>query len=456
MKRDLKTILADIAEGKKPSAMLLFGDDLQVQEACRAIVDLVVPESQRDFNLERFDGRSVAWDQVQASLMTPPFFPGTKVVWVENAPYFFSREQKGELSQQVVQLWSEGKRDEASKLLIDLLVVEGWTEEQWLRLDSGSSLAPVIELLDVGDDEGRETAAALVAYCRSKGMTLGQGRGSEAHGLEELLEGGVPPWDLLLLTAVQVDRRTRLYKKFDDKGVVVHLALERARSGRVDAEKLAEFINQRIRDAGKKIAPQARELILLRAGEDLRTLSQELEKLLVYIGDQPTIGVHDVEAIFVDQGAAWIFDLTRSVAARDAVAALSQLARLLAKGDHPLRILATLASEVRRLLAARQLIDGEMRGRWQRGMSYGQFQQHVLKEGTAFLTRNPYADYMCFQRADHFSPRELLAHLHNIHAADLRLKSSGGNPRLLMDRLILSMCLGSQTSGVLTEQATAR
>ncbi len=178
MKRDLKSILSDLAQGKGPSVMLLFGDDLQVQEAAKAIVDQVVPEGQRDFNFERFDGRYVPWDQVQASLMTPPFFPGVKVVWVENAPYFFSREQKGELGQKIVHLWGEGKRDEASRLLIDLLVVEGWSEEQWLGLDSGSSLAPLIELLDVGDHEGRETAEALLAHCRRQGMNLGQLRGS--------------------------------------------------------------------------------------------------------------------------------------------------------------------------------------------------------------------------------------------------------------------------------------
>ncbi len=255
---------------------------------------------------------------------------------------------------------------------------------------------------------------------------------------------------------MQVDRRTRLYKKFADQGVVLDFVLERARDGRVKPETLAESINERLRSAGKKIEPQARELILQRAGEDLRSLRQELDKLLLYIGDQSTIEVRDVDAIFVDQGAGWIFDLTRSVGARDAVAALSQLRRLLAQGDHPLRILATLASEVRRLIIARQLIEGEMRGRWQRGMSYGQFQQRVLKDGTALLTRSPYADYMCFQRADHFSSRELIAHLHNIHDTDLRLKSRGVRSQLVMERLILNMCLGSRGGGLPGERAAAR
>ena len=76
MKRDFSAVVADIKNGKGPRLLLLFGDDLQVQEACRAIVDLLVPQGQRGFNLERLDGRTASWDQIEASLMTPPFFPG--------------------------------------------------------------------------------------------------------------------------------------------------------------------------------------------------------------------------------------------------------------------------------------------------------------------------------------------------------------------------------------------
>ena len=126
MKRDLSTLLTELKSGKAPRLLLLFGDDLQVQETCRAVLDLVVAEDQRGFNFERFDGRSAPWDQIEASLMTPPFLPGLKLLWVENAPYFFSREQKSELGEKILELWRDAKRDEAVKLLIDLLVLDGW------------------------------------------------------------------------------------------------------------------------------------------------------------------------------------------------------------------------------------------------------------------------------------------------------------------------------------------
>jgi DNA polymerase-3 subunit delta len=444
MKRDLENIVGDIKNNRGPQLLLVFGDDLQVQGACEALLDNLVPENQRGFNLERFDGRSAPWDQIEASLNTPPFFPGKKVVWVENVAYFISREQKGELGERVLQAWSEGKKDEAIRLLLDLLAVEGWTQEQWDQAQSVSSSGPLNELLKVEGIEAHEDTQAILAYSRSREMDLTRRHGSEEHRLAELLEHGLPPWDFLLMTAVQVDRRARLYRRLEEMGAVLQLVIERDRSGRISRESLSEFINRRLRQTGKTIEPQAREMILLRAGDELRGLQQELEKLFLYVGDHPTIRTQDVDAIFADQGEGWVFDLTRSMAERNAVAALAHLARLLTQGEHPLKLLGTIAAEVRRLLAARQLMDGELRGQWKRGLSYQQFQQNILKEGAPILTRNPYADYMCFQRADQFSLGELRVCLSGISDADLRLKSTGNNPRLVIEKLILGMCLGSR------------
>ena len=451
MKRNLEQIVADIQNSKGPQLLLLFGDDLQVQGACKTLLDNLVPENQRGFNLERFDGRSAPWDQIEASLNTPPFFPGKKVVWVENVAYFVSREQKGELGEKVRQTWSEGKKDEAVRLLLDLLAVEGWTQEQLEQAQSTSSSGPLNELLEVDGAEASADTQALLAHSRSQGMDLSRRRGAEEQRLAEMLERGLPPWVFLLMTAAQADRRTRLYKRLEEIDAVLQLVPGRDRSGRISRESLASFVNQRLRQAGKTIDPSAREMILLRAGDELRGLQQELEKLFLYVGDQPTIRSQDVEAIFADRGDGWVFDLTRCLAERNAAAALTHLARLLAQGEHPLKLLGTIAAEVRRLLAARQLMDGEVRGQWKRGLTYQQFQQNVLKQGAPILTRNPYADYMCFQRADQFSLGELRACLASSYEADLRLKSTGNNPRLIMEKLLLNMCLAHEKKAGLSE-----
>jgi DNA polymerase III delta subunit len=51
---------------------------------------------------------------------------------------------------------------------------------------------------------------------------------------------------------------------------------------------------------------------------------------------------------------------------------------------------------------------------------------------------------MCFQRAERFSMADLKSHMDGLFDADSRLKSSGGQPVLVMEKLILRMCLGRQ------------
>src|ERR1044071_6422304 len=157
MQRDTRTLLNELRSGRGPRLVLFFGDELNVDEACKSVVDQLVPPQSRDFNLAGFDGRTATWDQIEVSLMTPPFLPGKKVLWVENVPSFYSREQKKDLTEKVLELWRDGKHDRAARLLIDLLLVEGWTQERWERLQ-GIASEP---LLDLFKDEGTESAEEI-------------------------------------------------------------------------------------------------------------------------------------------------------------------------------------------------------------------------------------------------------------------------------------------------------
>lgn len=440
MKRDLETILAEIRAGKVPPLFLLHGDDFRVHEASKALLDLLVPQEDRAFKLEQFDGRSTPWGEIEASLMTPPFLPGRKAVVVESAPYFYSREHKGELGEKVLRLWGEEKREEAARLFLDLLFLEGWTQERWERAQGALSTAEMAELFGPESPAAAKEVETLLAFCRSHGMDLSQPRAGEGHRLLDLMEKGLPPWGILLITASQPDRRTRLYRALEEKGVVLDLSVERDRSGRINREALADFVDRRLKEAGKRIEPKGKEMILARSGEEIWAVHQELEKLLLYVGAEPRIKTEDVEEVFLDRGEAWVFDLTAAIAERDSMRALGQLARLLSQGEHPLRLLGTIASEVRRLIAARHLIEGEMRHRWERGMSFPQFQRMAHPQGAPLLTRSLYGDYLSLRRAENFTNQELLRYLEWIFETDVRLKSTANPPRLVMERLILKMC----------------
>ena len=451
MKTTLESLLSDIGRKKGPALFLLHGDDFQVHAAAQALLDALVPPENRSFNLERFDGRVASWDQIEAALMTPPFFPGAKLVWIENAPYFSSPESKDEIGDKALKLLGEGRRDEAARVLLERLRLEAWTQERWERAEPQSAAREIAGLLGDARKETLREIEALLAFCRGQGLALKQLSGSEQDKLAALADRGLPPWGALLVTAGHVDRRMRQYKKFAEKGKVLDLAVERDRSGKVNREVLAQWLDRAVREAGKKIEPRAREMILARAGPDIWAFQQELAKLLLYVGDGPGIAAQDVEAIFLDQGEGWIFDLTDALAARDSVAALNQLSRLMAQGDHPLKLLGPIAGKVRQLVLAREVIDGERR-RWSKGMTYEQFQRSVLQDPTLSVPGHPWAAYLSFKSAENFAAKELARYLQLITQADIRLKSSVNTPRIVMERLILEMCEPRKTRSMKNEK----
>ena len=51
MKRDFENFLTDVGNGSGPALVLLFGDDLQVQSACKALIDVVVPPTRENLIL---------------------------------------------------------------------------------------------------------------------------------------------------------------------------------------------------------------------------------------------------------------------------------------------------------------------------------------------------------------------------------------------------------------------
>ena len=436
MAQDLETLLKGLREGGGPAIMLLHGDEFRVRGASRAILNLIAPDSDRALGTSAFDGRSAPWDEIEARLMTPSLFVSACTVVVENVPWFAPAERKVDLLDKSLNLWEEGRRDDSGRAFMALLRSEGWTRERWLEAADASELAGTVKDYRAHVRE----IQAVWQYCREQNLTPGNPKADEQGRILQLLEGGLPEGCRLLLLAPQVDKRGRGYKQLTRQGCVVDLSVERDRSGRIRRESLAAFLDQRLRRARKRIDPQAREAVLSRCGNELWAVDQEIEKLLLYVGEAETVAFADVEEIFTDQSESWVFDLTDSLGERNALQALGFLRRLMANGEYPLRVLGAIASQVRRLLSARQLLDHELARIWRRRMSYTEFQQRVPADTEGLPTKSPYANYLTLQRAERFTLPELKGFLRLIQETDERLKSSGHQPQAVMERLILEMC----------------
>ena len=446
MTAELAALVGAAQSGQHKPVYLFIGESFETRAAAQALLDALVPASRRAFNLESYDGRTTSIATVLDSVRMPGFFPGLKVVWIRESPLFLSGEKRGDLTAALLTAWSEGREVDAAEKLLTLVALAGWSQEQ-LR-DTRWSNASKTRVREVfGDDLDAEQLAALdatQAACMARDLTVSAYR-DDSSALLEFLDAGMPPHAALLFTASAVDARKRLVKRLREIGAVVDCGVARERSGTLSRETVDDVVRQVVAQFGKRLAPGAHELVTRRAGTETALLTGELEKLCLYVGDRASITEDDVRLVFRDMAESWIFDFTSALAARQLARALPLLRGLFEQGEPPLRLLAMIAREVRLLVIARECLDDALRGKWRSDIQFNVFQSRVLPSVDAdtleaFGKAHPFVLYRRFQDASRLRAAPLRTALRTLAELDARLKSSRGDPALLLEAFVIDWC----------------
>jgi len=141
-------------------------------------------------------------------------------------------------------------------------------------------------------------------------------------------------------------------------------ACERARSALAvpcypdNARDLATLVDETLRAAGKSIDRPARELLTGLLGSDRQTSRRELEKLILYLGDEPTVREEHIEAVIGDSAQREQDALVDAVFAGRLPTLDLALAKLWGEGTDNGVLLAAVLRQALVLLKARQLVDG--------------------------------------------------------------------------------------------------
>ena len=438
--------IVQAAQSGKPRPVYLFiGESFETRAAAQAVLDALVPASSRAFNLEIYDGRTTPMATVLDSLRMPGFFAGTKAVWVRESTLFLSGEKRGDLTRTLLSAWGDGREVDAAEKLLALVALAGWSQEQFREVRwSDASKTRVREVF--GEDLDAEQLAALDAVqaaCVARDLTVSAHRDDSAT-LIEFLEA-MPPHAVLVFTASAVDARKRLVKRLRELGAVIDCGVSRERSGALSRDTVDDVIRAVLAQFGKRLAPGAHELIVRRAGTETALLTMELEKLCLFAGDRASITEDDVRAVVRDMAESWIFDFTSALAARQLGRALPLLRGLFEQGEPALRMLAMIAREIRLLLIARECLDDALRGHWRADLQFNVFQSRVLPRVDAdtleaFGKAHPFVLYRRFQDAARLRASALRAALGTLADLDARLKSSRGDPAVLMEAFIIDWC----------------
>ena len=415
------TLLAEAKAGKARAVYLLHGEEFLARKAAEELVDVLVPPSQRDFNLAILEA-AASPAEVARDLATVPMFRGTKVVWLRD-PEFLApkRAAKGDQLARLRELWEQGREKEAARRLLALAQKAGIDlakagPEQW---ESEAGLTPAPEDLAF--------CSAAAAYAAENGIVA---PATDVAELERLLARGVPPGNHLIVSALALDGRLGLFKKLKDAGEEVSFKT----SGR-EKRDVGELCAEVLAPLGKRMSHGAVARIEALVGAaQVRLLHMELEKIALFVGDRKTIEAEDVDAV-VERSHDVEFLLTNSLEKRHLAGALEGLAQILEAGGGLPQVTASIGTCLRQLLAAREAtrVTGRVPGFGAAASAWVQaYNEAGVKMG------NPNAAKFTAQAPARFSRDELVRGLHRAAALDLQVKSGGG--RLDVERLLWELC----------------
>lgn len=204
------------------------------------------------------------------------------------------------------------------------------------------------------------------------------------------------PLTTLVLVAADVDRSRKLYKSLQKQATIVECwGLRSSKDEKVDLRQVARkaevLVRQAVTGAGQQIEPAAARLIAERAGTDIATLQGDVSRLLLYAAGKSKIDEADVREVVSAETSQDDWAVTNAIGRGDTAEALRQLGLAMESGGVSYQILGQLAYFVREKL--------------------------------------PNTDV-----------RRLPGAIEALFRTDLDLKSSGGDPRVLLERLVVELC----------------
>jgi DNA polymerase-3 subunit delta len=179
------------------------------------------------------------------------------------------------------------------------------------------------------------------------------------------------------------------------------------------------WIRERLESEGYTITSEAAETLLELVGDDLQRLDSEIEKLVLGQLDTKQVDLDAVLSVTVEAREREVFDLISALAQRKRRRALHLLSRLVETGTAAQQILPILYWNFSRLLVARELLD--------RRVSFYQ----ILRQLKIWSYRGREREVRSLRRD---VLEELLL---GIREADRLCKTSGGEPRFILERLLI-------------------
>ncbi|MBI3752648.1 MAG: DNA polymerase III subunit delta [Deltaproteobacteria bacterium] len=222
---------------------------------------------------------------------------------------------------------------------------------------------------------------------------------------------------VLIASSGKVDKRLSLFSELEKAHCLFHFKPPS------DAE-LPVWVKKEAQRQGKKITDAAVGIFLETAGNELMDIKQEMEKLVLFVGERDCIEKKDVETAVTHGRIDTVFDLADSIGRRSLREGMINLKKLMEQGEEPVKILGMIARQFRIIWRAKALKKNGL-AISAIASALGVFPIYLdgyLKQGKAF------------------SEEGLTRIFQKLHNADIALKSGRQSPRMVMGKLLLELC----------------
>ncbi len=185
---------------------------------------------------------------------------------------------------------------------------------------------------------------------------------------------------------------------------------------------LTDWCVRHFRSAGKRITSDLCAYLIFCTGGTMTALKPEIDKIAAYVAGEE-IKKADIDAVVIPVLDAQVFEITDALAARDFAKALTCLQTIFLMQQEPIPVLAAIASNLRRLAAAKTLSE------------HGKGSDDLMK----LCAMSDYPARKTMSNARNFSMRWCNLAVELCAQTDYRLKTSYDDPERLVELLLLEL-----------------
>lgn len=437
--------LLETFDQSPPRAVLLFGESYLCRSTAARIEEALLADGGV---LHAIDGDEEDVHETFARISSYSLLGGRQVYRVSNTRLLYSKNNAKTLWERVLKARA-GAQDErirkalsafvgAAGLPLQEDILHGMSAAQWQK--NFNFAQP--------DDDLTWTSAYLCATKEQEGPASAGADPEEQ--LIGLLTRGLPPANVLILVAAEVDKRKKLFKYLKENEAIIDCSVAEGSGSKARDAQMAvlhSLLAATLNEQKKKLPPNLVPVLFERVGFHPVALVNELRKLMLAAGERESISREDIDELVGRTRQDAIYELTGAVAKGELDEALIILQRLLDNGVYHLAVMASLRNYVRSALLYRSLIE-TCDLPFSLSMNFNTFQQRYLPllkeqgdERQKELAGHPFALFNQFKDAFQLPLSVLIAWMELLLEAEFRLKDSGAKVELILHRLVCSMLL---------------